>query len=154
MVCFVVEVEVVLLLGLVGLIWFCLLIGDDCCVWSFLIWLVVLECKLFKGGLVVQLVVGQGNDVFVDICIDNVGNVDVFLLLCVCLNFVLWDVVFLGNVCSGDGINGYMLESDVWGCYLCLGQVGLLCVGSSCIIGWLCCVDGMLVFEFILEMGF
>jgi len=139
--------------GLAGLIWFRLPTGDDRRAWSLSTWLAVLERKPLKGGLAVQLVPGQGNHAPADIRIDNAGNADAALPLRVRVNLAPRDAASSGNVCSGDGINGYTLESDARGRYLRLGQAGLLRAGSSRTIGWLRCADGTPAPELTLEMG-
>ena len=58
-----------------------------------------------------------------------------------------------GNVCNGDGINGYTLENDAQGRYLRLGQAGLLRAGASRTIGWLRCAEGGAAPDITLEMG-
>ncbi len=150
---FVAEVEAAPPPGLAGLIWFRLPTGDDRRAWSLSTWLAVLERKPLKGGLAVQLVAGQGNNAPADIRIDNAGNADAPLPLRVRVNLAPRDAASPGNVCSGDGINGYTLESDARGRYLRLGQAGLLRAGSSRTIGWLRCADGTPAPELTLEMG-
>nr|WP_244940071.1 DUF3142 domain-containing protein [Herbaspirillum seropedicae] len=139
--------------GMAGITWFRLPTGDDRRAWSLSTWIAVLEGKPLKSGLQVQLVAGQDGSTPSDIRLNNEGNADVSLPLRVRIKVRTGDAAPSGNVCSGDGINGYTLENDAQGRYLRLGQAGLLRAGASRTIGWLRCAEGGAAPDITLEMG-
>jgi hypothetical protein len=149
---FVAQLEAQAPAGLAGITWFRLPTGDDRRAWSLATWIAVLQRQPLKDGLAVRLVAAAGEPgAASDIRLDNVGNADAALPLRVRIGPRAPGQP--GNVCAGDGINGYTLENDAQGRYLRLDQAGLLRAGSSRSIGWLRCAAGVAAPDITLEMG-
>lgn len=116
---------------LAGIVWFRLPTDEDVRAWSLPTWLAVLQRQALKPDLQLQLQPAP-DSVARNVVLINAGNADIALPRVLRIN--------PAAACrSGDGINGYALESDAQGRYLRRTRDGLLRAGRQRNVGWLNC---------------
>jgi hypothetical protein len=126
--------------GMAGIVWFRLPTTDDARAWSLPTWRAILARQPLSAGMEVlaQADANQANAALRNVILVNSGNTDAALP---------WSIR-LDKACrSGDGINGYALETDSQGQYLRRTQDGLLRAGRQRNIGWLVCSQEKITFH-------
>jgi hypothetical protein len=126
--------------GMAGIVWFRLPTADDARAWSLPTWRAILARQPLTPGLEVlaQADAGQANSALRNVLLVNAGSTDA----------ALPSSIRLDQGCrTGDGINGYALETDAQGMYLRRTRDGLLRAGRRRNIGWLVCPQEKIAFH-------